>query len=408
MPKANKDDKPKNGAEMNDAIDESMSAAFDAMDDDNLETDDESELEAEQQAEKGGGTGSETDEDSGDAGADEEESDEEEDSEQESDEEEDADEEEGDEEDLEEESEQEEALNQAPETWARDAAADWDKLTPRAKEEILRREDNMKQYYAQNNQRIQFAASMEKLAGPYMPAMHAAGITLVDNIANLLNTQYRIQNGTPADIAQIALEIVQQNGNDTETLRQLIGGGTQVQAGDGQGGQPGNIDIANHPLFKNLQEKLNRFEQAQVQQTNEQQQQQRQEVQLAVRSFRNELGDDGKPLRPYFDTVYSDMVADIPFIKRQHPGISYKDLLAKAYERAIWANPETRKALQTKSLGSQKRKVSSEAKKKVTAAKRKAKGNLKAGLKPSSSGGDSKGSIDDTMNATMNKIQNRG
>lgn len=49
---------------------------------------------------------------------------------------------------------------------------------------------------------------------------------------------------------------------------------------------------------------------------------------------------------PHFEAVKTDLPALVQIIRQREPGLPNRDVLRKAYEQAVWANPETRSLLQ--------------------------------------------------------------
>lgn len=111
----------------------------------------------------------------------------------------------------------------------------------------------------------------------------------------------------------------------------------------------------------------------------QQSQQQSQELQTqtamaqAQKDFENfalEADEKGNLQHPYVADIGQEMIPFAASIRQQNPTLSNKEILAQAYERAVWANPETREALmQSKEQSSQKRQRDEVAKKAARAKK---------------------------------------
>ncbi len=69
------------------------------------------------------------------------------------------------------------------------------------------------------------------------------------------------------------------------------------------------------------------------------------ELESEVLAFQNEMGADGKPLRPHFERLAPDIKGYVALIKQQSPLKSNREVLSEAYERAVWGNEEIRKGL---------------------------------------------------------------
>lgn len=61
-----------------------------------------------------------------------------------------------------------------------------------------------------------------------------------------------------------------------------------------------------------------------------------------IAQFAEEKGADGQPVRPYFQQLAADIMPLIQAVRSQNPGMSNRDVLAQAYDRACWANPQVR------------------------------------------------------------------
>lgn len=64
-----------------------------------------------------------------------------------------------------------------------------------------------------------------------------------------------------------------------------------------------------------------------------------------VVGFAQAVGQDGRPLRPYFEDVAEEIEAILPVIKRSKPQANAQEILQEAYDRATWANPSIRNLL---------------------------------------------------------------
>lgn len=82
----------------------------------------------------------------------------------------------------------------------------------------------------------------------------------------------------------------------------------------------------------------------QQQQTYEQQQYQTQ-LEQGIEAYATEIGTDGKPVRPYFQEIWSDMLPIVSHLVQAEPGLTHRQVLDQAYERAMWMNPQVRERL---------------------------------------------------------------
>ncbi len=56
------------------------------------------------------------------------------------------------------------------------------------------------------------------------------------------------------------------------------------------------------------------------------------------------------PAHPHFDAVSAELMAMLPLLKASNPRATPEQLLQDAYDRAVWGNPETRRALEAQRL----------------------------------------------------------
>ena len=285
-----------------------------------------------------------------------------------------------------EEIESEEEVVHPPNTWSAAGKAAWKEMSETSRNEVLKRESDFQNEYTKNQDRIEFASKVERTMQPYMAAITAAGGTPEATIGNLLNTQYRLMNGSPQEVTQMAVQIAKDFGGDLTAFQATIG--TQ------------------NPEMAALEQRVIQSENQLQQQTQFRQQQEQTELNSVLTAFENEM-ENGVLKHPYFSNVQSEMASQIELIKSTSPGLSHKELLDSAYERAVWANPSTRTQLQTENLGDKERNAANEAKKRVTAAKRKAKNNLDKKAVRDSDKAAPKRTLREGMEQNLKDIQSR-
>jgi hypothetical protein len=292
----------------------------------------------------------------------------------------------GAEEETGEEIESEEEVIHPPNTWSAKGKGEWAKMSEAAQSEVLKRESDFQNEYTKNQDRIEFASKVERTMQPYMAAITAAGGTPEATIGNLLNTQYRLMNGTPQQVTQMAMQIAKDFGGDLTAFQATIG--TQ------------------NPEMAALEQRVIQSENQLQQQTQFRQQQEQAELNSVLTAFENEM-EEGVLKHPYFSNVQSEMAVQIELIKSTTPGLSHKEILDSAYERAVWANPSTRTQLQTENLGDKERNAANEAKKRVTAAKKKSKTNLDKKAVRDSDKAAPKRTLRESMEQNLEEINSR-
>jgi len=75
------------------------------------------------------------------------------------------------------------------------------------------------------------------------------------------------------------------------------------------------------------------------------QQQYQTQLEQGIEAYATEIGTDGKPVRPYFQEIWSDMLPIVSHFAANEPGLTHRQVLDQAYERAMWMNPQVRERL---------------------------------------------------------------
>lgn len=80
--------------------------------------------------------------------------------------------------------------------------------------------------------------------------------------------------------------------------------------------------------------------------TTSQQQAAHQNTVNEIVAFAEEVGADGKPLRPYFEELGSEVMPFIQAVMQQNPTMTRQQILQEAYDRACWGTPAVRAKMQ--------------------------------------------------------------
>jgi hypothetical protein len=100
------------------------------------------------------------------------------------------------------------------------------------------------------------------------------------------------------------------------------------------------------PQISQLEQRLASIENGLTQRQQYELSQQQQHTVNEVQQFAREVDANGKPVRPYFGQVADDLMQMVAVIKQTSPNMSNREVLQTAYDRAVWANPNTRRMLQ--------------------------------------------------------------
>lgn len=291
---------------------------------------------------------------------------------------------EGSEEESEEEEPEDPELANAPPSWSAEAKEQWGDMSPRARQEVLKREGDRENEYVRNKSLIDSAVAMEKIITPYMATINAAGSTPEKAIQSVLNTQYQLMNANPQQKAYLLLQAAQQYGADMSVLTQPL------EQQDPQ------IAQLNHQMMQM---------QNQIQTQNQSvESSQSQGLEQAVDTFSNQVNEDNTLKYPYFNNVSMIMADNIPRLRNDNPGMDTSQILEKAYNSAIWSHDETRTLLQKQKTDESVSKTQKEAKERTEKAKKAQKLNLQKKPAHSSKTDEPQGSIDETMNSTYDKL----
>ncbi len=208
-----------------------------------------------------------------------------------------------------------------PAGWTAAEKAEWSKLSPVAQAAVSRRETEMTnggKQWSEEKRRY------EGILAPVAEAARARGMDTATGLQTLLAAQ-RALDTNPVDAIK---HIARSYGVDLATLA-----GTQAANGSPEATQQPDIAAlvrqAVQPLLAPIQQRYASEEQARQQST----------VDL-VTTFATSPGHE------HFDAVEAELMAMIPTIRSVNPTWDHAKVLQEAYDRATYANPTTRAALQ--------------------------------------------------------------
>ncbi|MDO9131975.1 hypothetical protein [Hydrogenophaga sp.] len=196
----------------------------------------------------------------------------------------------------------------APSSWKKDAAAEFDKLPPHVQDEVLRRETDFHKGIEGFKQHADLGRSMERALQPYMQTIQQLGVAPDQAVGALLKADAMLRNPDPAQRAQYFATLAQQYGID-------LGQAAQVPQRD--------------PYTFQLEQQLQQIRQQQEQFQQSQQEQQREALNSELQAF--------AATAEHFEAVKEDMAA----LLQAGRATDLKD----AYDKAVYANPQTRQAL---------------------------------------------------------------
>lgn len=258
-----------------------------------------------------------------------------------------------------------------PQSWTAEARAYWPKLPPEAQTYIAQRESEAHKAITSYGERLKSFEPLERVITQYRGDFEKRGLDAARATATLFEAQRSLDNNALDGLIQIGLSY----GID---LRPLLSGQ--------QAALP-----AHDPRVGQVEQRLN-----QIQQTIEQQRQS--DVEALVNGFKAD--------HPHFDAVQDHMAGFIPVLREKHPGLPHHQLMQKAYDEAVWANPETRTLLLTEKAKKEETerkeaevKKQEELKKRAEEAAKAAKVNVRSGTAHATPK-----SVDDTLNEIARRV----
>lgn len=227
-------------------------------------------------------------------------------------------------------------INRAPSSWKPAAKAAWANLPPEVRQEIYRREGDFHHGNSAIKENADFGQKIRNLAQPYDMLIKAEGATHEAAFDDYLKSAAALRIGSPQQKLDLIKRLDAQFncGLNADFQRAVQAEVQRITGGEAPAPQPTYQDPRVDQLL-------------QFQQQQEQQRAAAEErvTMDAANEFINAKDDKGQPLHMFVDNVMQDMIDRCPAIRRQNPALSHADVLNKAYEAAVWANPDTRAVL---------------------------------------------------------------
>lgn len=255
----------------------------------------------------------------------------------------------------------------APKTWKPDVAARWGEIPDWARAEIARREDDFYKGLDQYKQYAGTGKQLQQTLAPYLQTLQQYNIDPFQQISSLMRAHHTL-----------ALGSAQEKRAMLETLNRDYNLGLDF-------GQAPYVDPAVEALQKQVQDLQSHTQRTQDQQRAERQAQAQREIEAFA----------ADPKNAYFDEC-ADEIAIL--IRQGMP-------LADAYSKAVWMNPTTR-AKEVARLQSEQSAATEKAAREAAEKAKQASGTRRPAQKPGSPTAP-KGSLDETLSATLAEIKNR-
>ncbi len=254
----------------------------------------------------------------------------------------------------------------APNTWKKEAQEAWGKADPQIRAEVERREADFHRGIEQYRQAANYGQSMERAMQPFAATIQSLGISPDKAVGELMAADHKLRYGTQQQKNEYFAHLAEAYGVDLNNVsapeQQYIDPNVQALQNEVQ---QQRAWIQNQSLLG------------------------QQQADASLNSEISKFAAD--PTHSHFESVKGHMAALLQ--AGQVPD------LASAYEQAIYANPTTRALV----IAEQQSLARAEASKKAQAAKTAASVNTRS--RPSMPVSQPIGSMDDTIRATLRRMQ---
>lgn len=246
-----------------------------------------------------------------------------------------------------------------PVSWSAAAKAKWASLDPDVQAEIAKREGDVTRGFAEKGEEAKRSAEIIAALEPVQGLLKTANIGNAEYIRNLVAADQALRGANPGVSPEQAIR----------HLAAMYGVNVGASTEPGPASEPqGGAEIDPHVAA--LRQEVAALRADAMRRQEQEQLGLRSNVQRQIDEFRNAVGADGQPLRPYYDQVEPYMIA---LMEAQ----GHRDL-ERAYNEAVWANPDVRASIQAQQAAEAQRKATAEAAARAKEAQRKAGLNISA------------------------------
>jgi hypothetical protein len=290
---------------------------------------------------------------------------------------------------------------EAPRNFTAEQKAAFSSLTREAQEFVAEAERANEANFTRKAQEF---AKFRETAEPFLQAIQPLsqylnarashyGVHPAKLVETLVRADYALTTGTPEQKAQYFRQVAADYGVDAQSL--FAGQPTNAE------GEPVAVDPQINVVKQQLSAataELNRIKGylTQQQRAEAERTQKAQDAQL---NDTQRLIDDFAKGKSDFSSLETEILGLVQVIKGQEPGLSPTQILEKAYERAVWANPTTRAARIAEQKKAEEQKRKDEAARHAVEAKKAAAANVKSEV-----GKPSPKSMDDTLRETFRRV----
>lgn len=263
----------------------------------------------------------------------------------------------------------------APKTWSKEAIAEWATLPERAKQEILKREEDMFRGLEQYKGAADLGRAYDSVIEPYRAVLSAEGVNPVELFQNFAGNHYMLSKGAPEQKLALAANLLDSYGIDLIELAEHIGNA-----------------VPSDPRVSALEREIAELRKGQNQVRNQETQARRSQIDSEVEAFAT----DPKNIH------FSELVDDIAKLM----GTGAAASLQQAYDMAVYANPATKAKEQARLTAAAKATADTEAKTRGDKVARLTGTNVTT-IPRQRDGTVPLGSLDDTLEETLAAIRSR-
>jgi hypothetical protein len=202
----------------------------------------------------------------------------------------------------------------APKTWTKEALAKWSTIDPVVQAEITKREGDFLKGIGMYKEAAELGSRYDKVVEPYKPILAAENVDPVGLFQSFAANHYLLSRGTSEQKLQVCANLVKGYGIDLNALITHIGEDAVAPADPEVAALRQEIDALKQGIDAQRSDAMT------VAQTR---------IQQEVDAFAADTA-----AHPYFNEVINDMMALMKAGSAQS--------LQEAYEKAVFANPETR------------------------------------------------------------------
>lgn len=206
-----------------------------------------------------------------------------------------------------------------PNSWKAEARAEWDKLPPTVQEYVNQRETEAHKHISRQGEALAAYEPLGQAIGKHAHYIEQLGADPVEMIDRMFATSHRLDT------------------NPVETIKELA----QMYGVDLGQLAPDPFAEAPSREVSQLQAQVNQMRQHLAAQESQRQQYEQQSYQQTYQS-NAALVEQFIADKPDIDTLGTDLLDRIKTLRAQHPQADPKQLLADAYDSAVWSNPQTR------------------------------------------------------------------